>query len=75
LKHGNNSKTWRSFLPTGPSLWAAKARAIGDLLHDTKIELLDDLTLLRSRLMILLSTRLLASRGEDALQVFLTVSF
>jgi hypothetical protein len=56
-------------------LSAAKARAIGDLLHDTKIELLENLTLLRSRLMILLSTRLLASRGEDALQVFLTVSF
>ena len=56
LKHGNKSKTWRSFLPTGPSLSAAKARAIGDLFHDTKIELL-------------------ASRGEDALRVFLTVSF
>ena len=39
------------------------ARAIGDLLRDTKIELLDDLTLLHSRLMTLLSTHLLASRG------------
>ncbi len=39
------------------------ARAIGDLLRDTKIELLDDLTLLHSRLMTLLSSHLLASRG------------
>ena len=39
------------------------ARAIGDLLRDTKIDLLDDLTALQSRLMILLSTRVLASRG------------
>ena len=39
------------------------ARAMGDLFRDTKIELLDDLTSLHSRLMILLSTRMLASRG------------
>jgi methanogenic corrinoid protein MtbC1 len=37
------------------------ARAIGDRLRDTKIELLDDLTALHSRLMILLSTRMLAA--------------
>ena len=39
------------------------ARAMGDRLRDTKVELLDDFTSLHSRLMILLSTRLLASRG------------
>ena len=39
------------------------ARAIGDRLRDTKIELLDDLTALHSRLMILLSTRMLAARA------------
>ena len=39
------------------------ARAIGDRLRDTKIELLDDLTALHSRLTILLSTRLLAARS------------
>ncbi len=39
------------------------ARAIGDLLRDTKIDLLDDLTALHSRLTILLMTRMLASRG------------
>ena len=33
------------------------ARAFGDLLRDTKIELLDDLTSLHNRLMILLSMR------------------
>ena len=38
------------------------ARAIGDRLRDTKIELLDDLTALHSRLMILLSTRMHAAR-------------
>jgi methanogenic corrinoid protein MtbC1/DNA-binding transcriptional MerR regulator len=38
------------------------ARAMGDLLHDAKIELLDDLTALHSRLTILLSTRMLAAR-------------
>jgi methanogenic corrinoid protein MtbC1 len=38
------------------------ARAIGDLLRETKIELLDDLTALHSRLMILLSTRMLSPR-------------
>ena len=37
------------------------ARAIGDLLRDTKIELLDDLASLHNRLMILLSTRMLGS--------------
>jgi len=37
------------------------ARALGDRLRDTKIELLDDLTALHSRLMILLSTRMLAA--------------
>ena len=39
------------------------ARAIGDLLRDSKVELLDDLTALHSRLMILLSTRMLAARS------------
>ena len=39
------------------------ARAIGERLRDTKIDLLDDLTALHSRLMSLLSTRPLASRG------------
>jgi DNA-binding transcriptional MerR regulator len=39
------------------------ARAIEHLLQNSKIELLDDLTALHSRLMILLSTRMLASRG------------
>jgi methanogenic corrinoid protein MtbC1 len=39
------------------------ARAIGDRLRDTKIELLDDLTALHSRLTILLSTRMLAARA------------
>jgi methanogenic corrinoid protein MtbC1 len=39
------------------------ARAIGDLLRDSKVELLDDLTALHSRLTILLSTRLLAARS------------
>jgi len=39
------------------------ARAIEQLLQNSKIELLDDLTALQSRLMILLSTRMLASRG------------
>jgi methanogenic corrinoid protein MtbC1 len=39
------------------------ARAIEDRLRDTKIELLDDLTALHSRLMILVSTRMLATRG------------
>lgn len=38
------------------------ARAIGDLLRETKVELLDDLTALHSRLMILLSTRMLSPR-------------
>jgi MerR family transcriptional regulator, light-induced transcriptional regulator len=38
------------------------ARAIEHFLEHSKIELLDDLTALHSRLMILLSTRLLASR-------------
>jgi hypothetical protein len=33
------------------------ARAFGDLLRDAKIELLDDLTALHSRLLILLSIR------------------
>lgn len=37
------------------------ARAIGDLLRDTKIELLDDLASLHNRLMILLSTHMLGS--------------
>ena len=39
------------------------ARAIGDRLRDTKIELLDDLTALHSRLTILLSTRMIAARS------------
>jgi MerR family transcriptional regulator, light-induced transcriptional regulator len=39
------------------------ALAIGDRLRDTKIELLDDLTALHSRLTILLSTRMLAARS------------
>jgi DNA-binding transcriptional MerR regulator/methylmalonyl-CoA mutase cobalamin-binding subunit len=39
------------------------ARAIGDHLRDTKIELLDDLTALHSRLMILVSTHRLAARS------------
>jgi len=39
------------------------ARAIEDRLRDTKIELLDDLTALHSRLMILLSTRMIAARS------------
>ena len=39
------------------------ARAIGDRLRDTRIELLDDLTELHSRLTILLSTRMLAARS------------
>ena len=38
------------------------ALAIGDRLRDTKIELLDDLTALHSRLTILLSARMLAAR-------------
>jgi MerR family transcriptional regulator, light-induced transcriptional regulator len=38
------------------------ARAIEDRLRDTKIDLLDDLTALHSRLTILLSTRMLAAR-------------
>ena len=40
------------------------ALAIGDRLRDTKIELLDDLTALHSRLTILLSTRTLAARSQ-----------
>ena len=40
------------------------ARAIGDRLRDTKIELLDDLTALHSRLTILLSTHTLATRSR-----------
>lgn len=40
------------------------ALAIGDRLRDTKIELLDDLTALHSRLMILVSTRMLAARSS-----------
>lgn len=38
------------------------ARAMEDRLHDTKIELLDDLTALHSRLMMTLSTHRLAAR-------------
>lgn len=38
------------------------ARAMEDRLHDTKIELLDDLTALHSRLMMILSTHRLAAR-------------
>jgi methanogenic corrinoid protein MtbC1 len=40
------------------------ARAMGDRFRDTKIELLDDLTALHSRLMILLSTRMLTARSK-----------
>ena len=40
------------------------ALAIGDRLRNTKIELLDDLTALHSRLTILLSTRMLAARSS-----------
>jgi methanogenic corrinoid protein MtbC1/DNA-binding transcriptional MerR regulator len=40
------------------------ARAIGERLRDTKIELLDDLTALHSRLTIHLSTRMLAARSR-----------
>jgi MerR family transcriptional regulator, light-induced transcriptional regulator len=40
------------------------ARAIEDRLRNTKIELLDDLTALHSRLTILLSTRMLAARSS-----------
>jgi MerR family transcriptional regulator, light-induced transcriptional regulator len=39
------------------------ARAIGDRLRETKIELLDDLTALHSRLTILLSTRMLPAHS------------
>ncbi|NOT96371.1 MAG: MerR family transcriptional regulator [Nitrospira sp.] len=39
------------------------ARAMGDRLRDTKIELLDDLTALHSRLMMLLSTHRAAARS------------
>jgi len=39
------------------------ALAIGDRLRDTKIELLDDLTLLHNRLSILLSTRMMTARS------------
>ena len=39
------------------------ARAIGDRLRDTKVELLDDLVALHSRLTILLSTRMIATRS------------
>jgi len=39
------------------------ARAFGDLLRDTKIELLDDLSALHSRLSILGSTRIITARG------------
>ena len=39
------------------------ARAMGDRFRDSKIELLDDLTALHSRLMILLSTHRLAARS------------
>jgi len=39
------------------------ARAMGDLLRGTKIDLLDDLTALQNRLMNLLVTRMLTSRG------------
>ena len=39
------------------------ALAIGDRLRDTKIELLDDLTLLHNRLTILLSTRMMTARS------------
>jgi methanogenic corrinoid protein MtbC1 len=40
------------------------ARALGDRLRDTKIELLDDLVALHSRLTIFLSTRMLAARSR-----------
>jgi MerR family transcriptional regulator, light-induced transcriptional regulator len=40
------------------------ARAIGDRLRDTKIELLDDLVALHSRLTILLTTHMLAARAR-----------
>jgi MerR family transcriptional regulator, light-induced transcriptional regulator len=40
------------------------ARAIGDRLRGTKIELLDDLSALHSRLAILISTRMLAARSR-----------
>jgi len=40
------------------------ARAIGERLRDTKIELLDDLTALHSRLTILLSTHTFAARSQ-----------
>jgi DNA-binding transcriptional MerR regulator/methanogenic corrinoid protein MtbC1 len=40
------------------------ARALGDRLRDTKIELLDDLTSLHSRLTMLLSTTMLAARSR-----------
>lgn len=39
------------------------ARSIENLLHNTKMELLDDLTALHSRLMNLVSSRMLAARG------------
>jgi methanogenic corrinoid protein MtbC1 len=39
------------------------AQAMGDRLRDTKIELLDDLTALHSRLMMILSTHRLAARS------------
>jgi len=39
------------------------ARAMGDLLRGTKIDLLDDLTALQNRMMNLLVTRMLTSRG------------
>lgn len=39
------------------------ALAVGDRLRNTKIELLDDLTELQSRLVILISTHMLVSRG------------
>jgi hypothetical protein len=39
------------------------ARAIEHLLQDARIELLDDLPVLHSRLMNLISSKMLASRG------------
>jgi hypothetical protein len=39
------------------------ARVFGDLLRDTEIELLDDLSALHSRLSILVSTRIITARG------------
>jgi hypothetical protein len=39
------------------------ARAFGDLLRDTEIELLDDLPALHSRLSILASMRIITARG------------